>query len=155
MFDKSTIEFLHSGCAVLIGTVDDNGQPHASRGCGVTVLDAEVGRLRLLADASDAKLVANLKPGALVAITVASVPTFQSMQMKGRVVGVETATGADEAKSRQYAADFIRDIHESDGQPMDVLGRWADRTILPCIVEIDSSFDQTPGPLAGTALARR
>lgn len=155
MLDKSTIEFLHSGCAVLIGTVDESGRPHATRGWGLTVVDADAGRLRVLADAGDATLMANLRPDALVAVTVADVTTFKSRQMKGRVVKVESVTEADEAKQRQYTTDFVHDIHEVDRMPIDVLERWASRSVAPCLVEIDSSFDQTPGPSAGTVLEAR
>jgi hypothetical protein len=155
MFDKSTIEFLHSGCAVLIGTVDEQGQPHASRGWGLTVVDPDGVQLRVLADAGDAQLLANLRPGVLVAVTVAAVTTFASRQMKGKVVTLESATEDDEAKQRQYTLEFTRDIHEVDRMRMDALLRWADRSVLPFIVEIDSSFDQTPGPSAGSALATR
>lgn len=152
MLDKSTIEFLHSGCAVLIGTVDAEGQPHASRGWGLTVDGAQ---LRVLADAGDPQLLSNLQPGVLVAITVASVLTFKSRQMKGRVLAMDTVTDVDDGKLRQYVADFTNDIHEVDRLPMEQLRRWADRQVLPFTVEIDSSFDQTPGPSAGTPLDTR
>jgi hypothetical protein len=155
MFDNSTIEFLHSGCAVVIGTVDDDARPHASRGWGLTVVDAQAGRVRVLADAGDSTLLANLQPGRFVTVTVAAVTTFQSRQMKGRVVAIEAGTEADEAKRRQYAADFGRDIYEIDRLPMELIDRWTDRPVAPFVADLESSFDQTPGPSAGTALDRR
>lgn len=146
------IEFFHSGCAVLVGSVDASGRPHAGRGWGLTVLDAHVGRLRVLLDADDATTLTNLQPGALVAVTTASVRTLHSVQMKGRVVLVEPATEADVAKQVQYAADFANDIHEIDGDPIELVERWTNRDVVACIVDVESTFDQTPGPSAGSPM---
>ena len=153
MFDESMIEYLHSGCALLVGSVDEAGRPHAGRGLGLTVLDLDGGRVRLLVDAEDSITLANLQPGAMVAITTASVPTLQSVQMKGRVAVVEAATEADDAKRIQYATDFMNDIHDTDGDALEVLERWALRPIVACIVDVDSWFDQTPGPSAGSSMS--
>ena len=153
MFDQAMIEYLHSGCAVLVGTVDATGRPHASRGWGLTVLDARAGRVRLLLDGADIVTLANVLPGAAVAITTASVPTLHSVQLKGHVLLVEPADDIDEAKRVQYTRDFTNDIHHTDGDPMEMLVRWADRHVVACVVDVDSSFDQTPGPAAGCLLA--
>ena len=155
MFDQPMIDYLHSGCAVLVGTVDAVGRPHASRGWGLTVLDPQAGRVRLLLDAADVVTLANVLPGAPVAITTASVPTLHSVQLKGRVVLVEPADETDEAKRVQYTDDFTHDIHRTDGDPMEMLVRWADRHVVACVVDVDSSFDQTPGPTAGSLLGGR
>lgn len=152
MFDEAMIEFFHAGCSLLVGTVDATGKPHAGRAHGLTVLDAQSERVRLLVDLDDTTTVANLQPGARVAITTASVPTLHSVQMKGHVVRVEEATDADEAKRIQYTADFTNDIHKTDGDPLEMIQRWADRRIRACVVDVDSSFDQTPGPSAGAPM---
>ncbi len=130
VFDESMIEFLHSGCALLVGTVDGSGRPHAGRGWGLTVLDPDAQRVRLLVDAADDITLANLQPNALVAITTASVRTLHSVQMKGTVVFVEPSTESDEAKRVQYTSDFAGDIHDTDGEPMELLERWARAALL-------------------------
>ena len=155
MFDEGVIEFLHSGCALLVGTLDATGLPNAGRGLGLTVLDARAGRLRLLVDADDAQTIANLQPGALVAVTAASVRTLRSLQMKGHVVLVEPANGADLAKQKQYSDDFIGDIYRVDGDPLEMLKRWVDHRSVACVVDVESSFDQTPGPGAGSQVGGR
>lgn len=150
MLDEATIEFLHGGCALLVGTVDASGLAHAGRGHGLTVLSADDPvRLRLLVDRDDAHSVANLYPGAMVAICTADVPTLRSLQFKGRVLAVEPATPDDLSKHQQYARDFTWDIHRTDGDLLPMLRRWADRPVLACVVEVDDTFDQTPGPTAG------
>ena len=46
VFDESMIEFLQSGCALLVGIVDATGRPHAGRCWGLTVLDPHANRVR-------------------------------------------------------------------------------------------------------------
>lgn len=149
MIDHEVAEFLHSGCALIVGMVAPDGRPHGSRGFGLTVVDPVGGRVRVLIDADDARTVELLQPGAAVAVTAAAVPTLRSFQLKGRVVSVEPLTDADRAKQRQYTDDFVRDIHETDGDPLEILLRWTDRRAMACTVDIDATFDQTPGPSAG------
>ena len=149
MLDDDIIDFLHGGCALLVGTVDAAGLPHAGRGHGLTVLSSDPVRVRLLVDAADSRTLANLQPGGPVAICTADVPTLHSLQLKGRVVSVEPGTPADKAKQEQYAHDFTQDIHRTDGDPLDILERWADCEVVACLVDIDDAFDQTPGPAAG------
>lgn len=147
------IQFLHSGCALLVGTADASGRPHGSRAWGLTVIDLDPVSVRLLVDSADVTTLANLQPDALVAITAASVTTLRSLQMKGRVVRREPATEVDENKRVQYTTDFTNDIHKTDGDPLVIVRAWADRSVVPCIVDVDAIFDQTPGPAAGAAMS--
>ncbi len=149
MLDEATIDFLHGGCALLVGSVDAAGMPHAGRAHGLTVLGGEPVQVRLLVDADDERTLTNLQPGALVAICTADVPTLRSLQLKGRVLSVEPPTDADLAKHHQYARDFTEDIHRTDGDPLEILRSWAERPIIACMAEIGDAFDQTPGPSAG------
>ena len=152
--DPATISFLHSGCALLISTVDGDGMPHAGRAWGLTVVDAEAGLLRLLLEADDAVTVANVYAARPIAVTATNVANFHSIQLKGCAVSVEVRTPDDEAKQAQYTADFLADVHEANFYPIELMERWADRQVVPCLVTVDSSFDQTPGPSAGVAIDR-
>lgn len=153
--DQATIDHLQSGCAVLIGTVSDANIPRASRGTGITVVDAAASIFRVLIETDDPVTLSNLSANGRVAITTADVRTLQSMLFKGTLLGVEECTDADHAKAEQYRHDFLTDIKETDHIPMEVLLGWADRPFVPCIVQLHESFDQTPGPQAGAQLARR
>ncbi len=152
MFDDMTIRYLHGGCSLLVGSVSADGRPHAGRGWGLTVVDRERVHVRLLVNANDTTTVANLQPGAAVAICTADVETLRSLQVKGRVLAVEQADAADLAKQQQYTADFTGDIHRTDGEPMEMLRRWADCPVIACVIALDDAFDQTPGPSAGARL---
>ena len=153
--DQATIDHLHSGCAVLIGTVSDANIPRASRGSGITVVDAAAAIVRVLVETDDPVTLATLAANGRVAITTADVRTLYSMQFKGTLIAFEECTDADHAKAEQYRHDFLTDIKETDHIPMELLRGWADRPIAPCLVALHESFDQTPGPQAGSALNRR
>jgi hypothetical protein len=141
-----TVEFLHSGCSLVVGVVDDDGAPVASRGWGLTVLEPDRSRLRMIA------VEGEVAPGP-VAVTACSVPTLRSMQFKGSVVEIEAMTEADQAKSKQYTDDFFQDIIDTDGVPRSLLERIIPLHTVACIIVVDEMFDQTPGPRAGAALS--
>lgn len=149
--DEAVAGHLHSGCGLLVGTIGTDGRPRAARAWGLTIVDPGARRVRLLIEADDVLTLANLRAGGRVAITGTSVQTFTSIQLKGRCVAIEAPTEADEARRVQYTRDFLDDITVHEGYPMEALERWADHRVVPCVVEVDSSFDQTPGPSAGVA----
>lgn len=153
--DPDTLQLLHSGCALVIATLGPDGAPHATRGWGLTVVDAATGLLRVLVQTDDALTLDNIRNGAAVAVTATSVPTFRSVQLKGRGRSVEEPTPRDAQCQAEYTAQLVEDIHVTDGHAVDVLERWARRQVVPCLVQVDTSFDQTPGPGAGTAIAAR
>jgi len=41
--------------------------------------------------------------------------------------------------SKASAGDFVRDIHEYDGDPLKLLRRWSDHPSMACVVEVDAS----------------
>jgi hypothetical protein len=152
--EPATTEFLHSGCSLLVCTVGVGGHPRAARAWGLTVVDPPAGRLRLLVEADDHITVANLRGGGGVAVTATNVITYRSMQLKGRGLGIEEPMPEDEAKRDQYTHDFLYDVHAANSYQIDMLERWARRPIIASLIEVDSSFDQTPGPSAGVAIDR-
>jgi hypothetical protein len=153
--DPDTVQPLHSGCALVIVTIGPDGAPHATRGWGLTVVDAASGLLRVLVQTDDTLTLENIRAGAAVAVTATSVPTFRSVQLKGRGHSVEEPTPQDRERQTDYTRQLVEDIRVTDGHAVDVLERWGRREAVPCLIEVDTSFDQTPGPGAGTAIARR
>jgi hypothetical protein len=160
VFDAETVAFLESGCALIVGTVMPDGEPFATRGWGLTVLDAtpradNTFDVRLLLDANDAVTLANLAPGAQIAITGADVRTLRSMQCKGRSRGTEPATAADGERARAFCDDFYDAVLETDGTDPALLERLTPAAYAACLVAVDAVFDQTPGPRAGSSLAEK
>jgi hypothetical protein len=152
VFDPEQTTFLESGCSLILGTVQPDGEPHAGRGWGLTVL-SNPRHVRLLLDVEDSTTVERAAAGGAIAITAASVRTLRSLQLKGRVSSVEPASPEDVARAARYCEAFFTDIAETDG-----FGRTVTERIVPigytaCTVVVDDLFDQTPGPGAGAQLS--
>ena len=152
MLSAETKEFLESGCALIIATVSSSGEPFASRGWGIDVLDGD-GRIRLLLEEADSRVLENLLDTGRIAITAAHVPTLHSMQLKGRYVRSEPADDRDRRKAARYCDAFFTDIENTDGTPRRLLQRLMPEGYVACEVTIDDFFDQTPGPGAGASIA--
>jgi hypothetical protein len=154
LFAPATIALLHSGCALLVGTVTPDGEPVATRGWGCTLLDVEStpARLRLLLGIDDASGIAHVERGSAVAITGTSVRTLHSVQMKGHVVEIAPESPADEQVCHQYTEDFYAAVADTDGTPRALLDHLTPTGLVAWTVEIDELFDQTPGPGAGSAV---
>ena len=152
MFDEATVRVLESDVSLVIGLVDDDGAPIVSRACGLNVIDATAGSVRLLLDAEDEPAIAQLARGAVIALTTGNVRTHEAQQFKGHVVRVEPATPADEAHAIQYYEDFCDVVQESDGIDREAVARLVPTRFLACVIEFGEMFDQTPGPGAGAAI---
>lgn len=152
MFDEATKTHLHSGCALLVGSVSVDGRPHAGRGFGLTVLGENPARVRLLIDADDVRTQQNLRATGAIAITTADVALLYSLQLKGSVELLEEATAADYAKARQYNDDFLGDIEATDGYAREDIQPWIATRFMACVVTVREIFDQTPGPSAGGSM---
>lgn len=158
MFDEATTAFLGTGCALIIGTVDADGQPHAGRGWGLDLLpggaDADlVGHV--VVDGEDERTLANVVVGGAVAVTATSVRTLRSLQMKGRSMGVVPATPLDVARAAAFCEGFFTDIYETDHTDPVVIRRMTPAEYSTFRFTIDVVFDQTPGPRAGSTMAAR
>ena len=150
MFDAALAGFLEAPGAMIIGTVDARGVPHAGRAWGAHVL-SDPSRVRMYVGADDRTTIENLsRDGTPVALTQADVRTLQSLQVKGRVLLLEPATEADEVRCRASREALVQAIQEADQEPIELLRRWTDHPIVACEFEVESTFDQTPGPSAGT-----
>jgi hypothetical protein len=151
VFGSEITAFFEGGSALIVGTVGANGAPHASRGWGLDVLSDEhsTTTVRLLVDADDVATIENLQAGRPVAITGADVPTLHATQVKGRPVRVEAPDPGDKARAARYCHLFFTDIAKTDGTMWGLMERLVPTDYVPCIIELDAIFNQTPGPTAG------
>jgi hypothetical protein len=150
VIDDETARFLEGGCSLIVGAVGPAGTPFATRAWGIDVFDGS-SLVRLLLAADDQLVAPSSSTGAL-AVTATDVKTFRSLQLKGHITGIGPATGEDRARFNRYCDELFTNITESDGAPRAVLLRILPIDVVACIVEVDGTFDQTPGPRAGTAL---
>lgn len=153
MFDEETTRFLESGCALIVGTVRPDGEPHAGRGWGLDVVElGDAPTIRLLLDAEDETTLELVAAGSAVAVTATSVRTLRSVQLKGRSLGLLAPSSAVESTARRYRDQFFADIHETDGTSTDLLEAFEPEALVACAVEVWERYDQTPGPGAGTQI---
>ena len=87
-----------------------------------------------------------------VSLNGADVRTYQSVQLKGRAVVVEAPTASDLELARHQSENFFGAVHRTDGNPMELLRRMLPCEMIAVEMIVEESFDQTPGPAAGTAL---
>ncbi len=153
MIEAEVARFLEGGCALIVGSVDAEGQPHATRGWGLDVLDPTTGRLRLLLPVEDATTIANLSaPDAAIAVTGADVTSFRSVQIKGQVESLEPGGPGDHERAFRFYDRFFEDIHRTDGTPRQMTDLMIPSGYVVGVILVDELFDQTPGPAAGAPL---
>ncbi len=145
-----TKDLLESGSGLIVASVANDGSPHASRGWGLDVLDAN--DMRLLVDADDAQLHENLAANGALAVTASRVTTLRSIQLKGRAGPMEVGSADDMLRMRRYCDEFFADVEATDGVSPLLMERIVPARLVAYRFEVDASFDQTPGPQAGSAL---
>ncbi|TFH20950.1 MAG: hypothetical protein E4H05_01185 [Acidimicrobiales bacterium] len=151
-FATELVMILETGAGLVVGTVSADGEPRADRAWAASVVDADTRRLRFVMSADDPAVVENLQSGA-VSLTGAEASTYQSVQLKGRPLVVEAPTAADVELARLQSETFFDAVHRSDGNPVEFLRRMLPHRMLAVEMIVEETFDQTPGPSAGTALA--
>jgi hypothetical protein len=152
VLDDTTVAFLGTGCGLIVGTATGDGEPRASRGWGVDVVDREATTLRLLVDADDVRTLEQLAAGLPVAVTATDVRTLRSIQVKGPSGGIEAGTEADAERAARYCDAFFTAVHEADGVTRDRMERIVPASIAACRVHVAEVYDQTPGPGAGSSM---
>ena len=151
MFDEAMRAFLRTGCALIVATVDDDGEPRASRGWGLEVLSEDPPSVRLLVDADDDATLEQLAGHAPIAITAASVRTLESLQLKGHGRGLEPGP----PRTRRRADEYARRSSATSRRPTAPSGASSSgcgpHRVAACTVDVVEAFDQTPGPRPGPA----
>ena len=106
----------------------------------------------MVLSADDPVVVGHLDTG-VIAITAADVRTLRSVQLKGRIVGVEPTSPQDEAVAAEHSGRFFEAIHETDGHDLAAIRQMLPLRTLTVEVVVEELFDQTPGPDAGRPVA--
>lgn len=151
-FASELMGMLGTGAGLVVGTVSSEGEPRADRAWAASVVDADACRIRFVMSADAAVVVDNLQ-SRWVSLTGAEVATYQSVQLKGRPVLVEAPTAADIELAHVQSEVFFAAINRSDGNPVESLRRMLPHEMVAVEMVVEESFDQTPGPSAGSALA--
>ncbi|MGK2928339.1 MAG: pyridoxamine 5'-phosphate oxidase family protein [Acidimicrobiales bacterium] len=147
MIDQGLTALLERGCAMVVGTVGEDGWPHAQRAWGCSVVDATT--VRVLLDGSDAVIAAHIAGGGRIAITSADVRTLHSVQLKGLVTAVVPPNDEDLDRCERHNEELFTDIELTDFYPRELSSRMVPPEYRVAVVEVDEIYDQTPGPGAG------
>jgi hypothetical protein len=154
--DPAVLELLTSGSSSgVVGLRTPDGEPYATRCWGVRATNADPLRLELLLPAGSlAHLGRRAGDGAsfALALTVADVRTLRAVQAKGVAHSLAEAAPEHHEQFEEYKARFFSAINRADGYQLELLERWAPKDLWVAQLDVESLFDQTPGPSAGATL---
>lgn len=154
MISEELARFLQSGVSLLVGTRDRELVPEACRALGARV-EAEGREIAIfLPVATGARTLANLEENARIAVCFSRAHDHRSVQIKGRVVAIETAEESDKVVIDVYRA-AIAHAWGQLGLPPRITMRMAHWPAHRVRFAVESTYVQTPGPGAGERLAVR
>lgn len=151
MFTEEVRSIIVPGCALVVGTVGDDGLPRTTRAWSIEPLHADT-RLRIVMSADDEVAVGHLVPGRWVAVTGSDVTTLKSLQFKGPVVTVEATNAHDDEAFAAGCAGFLEKVSHTDGTSASIMRRMLPQRTIAFELEVEQLFDQSPGPAAGRPL---
>jgi predicted pyridoxine 5'-phosphate oxidase superfamily flavin-nucleotide-binding protein len=152
LIDEELRAFVEGPRSLIVGTVDGDGQPDATRAWAADVLPG-AREIRLLIGENAAVSLANLRANGRIALTVTDFVTLDSTQVKGRVTVVEERTSGDQVRFEANCARCMQILVEIDHTTDEVVRRFMPPGVIACVMTVEQVFDQTPGPAAGTQLA--
>ena len=151
MIEPDIVQLLESPCSLIVGTVDADGLPDATRGWGARVQGGG-DQIRLLVPANAATALRNLKSTHRIALTATDFITMRSVQCKGVASAVEFPTPDDRTRFHEFCEGCVATLHSMDGTPEELIWRFMPSGVVACVVTVAELFDQTPGPGAGARL---
>jgi len=152
MISPELAQFLESGVSVLVGTRDARREPACMRGVGARVAANGAELTVFLPAATAATALANLADNGRIAVSFARARDHRSVQVKGRVLEVRDADGADRERIERYRRDLVEALGVVGVSPRSTLrlAHWPARAVR---LRVEALFAQTPGPGAGAPLA--
>jgi general stress protein 26 len=150
--DDELKEFLESGVAGMVGTVNAAGRPQTTYAWGTRVHpDGHMVDFFIASDLADG-VVANLRKSAKLAMTVVDPVSYRSIQLKGTFLSVANTTEEDKAWIARHRQAF-EVTTMLVGDPPDVITNFIPAGPMTRFTfEALMGFDQTPGPGAGRPL---
>jgi hypothetical protein len=147
------VGFFESGISVLVGTRDARLVPDAVRAVGARVEAGGEELTVFLPAATAAVALANVRDNGRIAVTFARPSDHRSFQLKGRVLRVAEATGADRDVVDLYRCGLAKEMAVI-GLPPRLTLRLAHWPAHAVRLRVEGVFAQTPGPGAGAELGR-
>jgi len=146
--DPSIIRYLGSGMAIVVGTVDAAGWPVTCRAAALVGHADGQSVTVYLPVATSAETIANIATSGRIAIVSSCPADHGTIQLKGRSRGVRVA-GETDAEIVAAQVELSADTLDQVGLPRRITRSLASWPAFAVDVEVESVFDQTPGPRAG------
>ncbi len=147
---SSLIRLSDDGWPLIVGAVDLDRRPIASRGWGVRA--GADGTLRIALDAHDHTLLTAVDATRSLAVTAADVETLESVQFKGEAEVVGRAGPHDLASVERHVDRMQAAIEAIDHHPRGITNRFLPGDYVVVRFRPSATFVQTPGPGAGAAV---
>lgn len=150
--DAKLTRFLGEPVMLVAAVADPAGKPAMARALGVR--PAADGALDLFISGGQwASVVAAIRPGLPLALTLCRPATYETVQVKGPVLAIARADEAGRAFAERYVSEVgghLRELGVQDAQmrPWLRIDDLVQVTFTP-----KAAFEQTPGPRAGQPMA--
>lgn len=145
------VDFFEGGVSLLVGTCDTDKKPESTRAVGALV-GADRTRLTIFLNHANAeRTIANLAANPRVAVCFTRPIDHRTVQAKGRALAVRPALDSERPRLERYLSSFVEALYLV-GVTRAVAGRLAHWPSTAVEIEVDSLFQQTPGPGAGAKL---
>ena len=152
VIDDELKEFVESGVATIIGTVDRAGRPHIVFGWGARVGEDRTSVTVFVEEARASRPFSNLAETATVAMTVTSPVSYRSVQFKGALLATGSAEAADEPWVQKQRDAFQVETMLVGDSPQSMKNMAMSGPLVWLRFKTERAFDQTPGPEAGLPL---
>jgi hypothetical protein len=137
--------------SILVGTVDARGNPSCCRAIALTSSDDLATLTTYLPVATSQATIANIAVNGRLAIVASHPIDHSSIQLKGTTSGARLAR-EDESRLVKARLEAFADILDTIGLPRRVVRSVAHWPAFAVEMRVDSVFEQTPGPKAGTRI---
>jgi hypothetical protein len=151
MTDARMLKCLEGGTSILVGAVDEHGQPACCRAIALTSNDDLASVTAYVPVATSRALIASVAMTGRMAVVVSEPVGHRATQLKGTIGTTRLA--------RDEERDLVRQRLEQLSEMLNVIGvpRRLTRSVAhwPAFaieMRVEEVYEQTPGPQAGTRL---
>jgi hypothetical protein len=149
--DRRIRERLDAHVAVVVGTADPAGNPSCCHALGVAGGEGDADLTVYLALTAGAQTLANIASTGRLAVAASNPLDHATFQLKGRSLRVRVTEEAERPRV-QALVERLAAVLAELGMPPASTRNVTHWPALAVDFSVESAFDQTPGPRAGTEL---
>lgn len=153
MIDQELRGFLQEGLSIHIGTRTTQFEPNGARGAAIAVDEDGRHLVVYVAEVAARRVLPDLGSNGHLAIVVARPTDDRACQVKGIFLDARPAEAQERAIVDRQWANFLDQL-ERIGIPRAIATGWINWPAVAIRLRPTAVFEQTPGPGAGSALAR-